>query len=67
MKHIFEYKMNEHKDFDSRKGNIRSAYVQAPFITLKDLSQNLPEPCSFDIEISKPFLPIKTKTFVDMT
>ena len=64
MKHTFEYKLNEYKGFDSYKGNIRSAYIQAPFTTLEDLSRKLPESFNMDIEISKPLLAIKNKVFV---
>ncbi|KAL9631552.1 MAG: hypothetical protein Q9164_005830, partial [Protoblastenia rupestris] len=56
MKHTFEYKLNEYKGFDSYKGNIRSAYIQAPFMTLEDLFGKLPESLSFDIEIKYPML-----------
>ena len=65
MKHTFEYKLNEYKGFDSYKGNIRSAYIQAPFMTLEDLLRKLPESFSFDIEISMPILQIKNHVFSD--
>ena len=67
MKHTFEYKLNEYKGFDSYKGNIRSAYIQAPFMTLEDLLRKLPKSLGFDIEISRPFLPIKNRVFGDTT
>ncbi len=53
MKHTFEYKLNESKGFNSYKGNIRSEYIRASFVTLEDLFVKLPESVSFDIEISK--------------
>ncbi|KAL8927816.1 MAG: hypothetical protein Q9208_002233 [Pyrenodesmia sp. 3 TL-2023] len=56
MQHTFEYKLNEHKGFDSYKGNIRSKYIQASFATLEELFTKLPESIRFDIEISKLFL-----------
>ena len=59
MKHTFEYKLNESKGFDSYKGNIRSEYIQASFVTLEDLFTKLPECVSFDIEISKSIYPSK--------
>ncbi|KAL8647738.1 MAG: hypothetical protein Q9226_006313, partial [Calogaya cf. arnoldii] len=56
MQHTFEYKLNEHKGFDSYKGNIRSQYIQAPFATLEELFTKLPESIGFDIEIKYPML-----------
>ena len=53
MKHIFKYKINESKGFSSYKGNIRSEYIQASFVTLEDFFMKLPEPVGFDIEISE--------------
>lgn len=53
MQHTFEYKLNEHKGFDSYKGNIRSEYIQASFATLETLLTKLPDSIKFDIEISK--------------
>lgn len=53
MKHTFEFKLNESKAFDSYKGNIRSEYIQASFMTLKELFVKLPESVRYDIEISK--------------
>ena len=59
MKHTYEYKLNEHRGYDSYKGNIRSASIQAPFVTLEDLFEKLPKSTSFDIEISQSLAPIK--------
>ncbi|KAL8972076.1 MAG: hypothetical protein Q9197_002952 [Variospora fuerteventurae] len=56
MQHTFEYKLNEHKGFDSYKGNIRSKYIQASFATLEELFTKLPESIRFDIEIKYPML-----------
>ncbi|KAL8902253.1 MAG: hypothetical protein Q9207_004820 [Kuettlingeria erythrocarpa] len=56
MQHTFEYKLNEHKGFDSYKGNIRSEYIQASFATLEELFTKLPESIRFDIEIKYPML-----------
>ncbi|KAL8942318.1 MAG: hypothetical protein Q9211_001435 [Gyalolechia sp. 1 TL-2023] len=56
MQHTFEYKLNEHKGFDSYKGNIRSEYIQASFATLEELFTTLPESIRFDIEIKYPML-----------
>ncbi len=53
MKHTFEFKLNESKGFDSYKGNIRSEYIQASFMTLEELFVKLPESVRFDIEISE--------------
>jgi hypothetical protein len=53
MKHTFEFKLNEYKGYDSYKGNIRSEYIQAPFMTLEELFVKLPESVRFDIEISE--------------
>ena len=59
MKHTFEYKLNESKGFNSYKGNIRSEYIQASFVTLEDLFTRLPESVNFDIEISKSLCPLE--------
>lgn len=59
MQHTFEYKLNKHKGFDSYKGNIRSEYIQASFVTLEDLFTKLPESIKFDVEISE-LLPHRT-------
>ena len=59
MKHTFEYKLNESKGFNSYKGNIRSEYIQASFVTLEDLFTRLPESVNFDIEISKSLSPLE--------
>ena len=56
MKHTYEYKVNEHKGYDSYKGNIRSATIQAPFVTLEDRLRKLPKSISFDIEISQSII-----------
>lgn len=56
MKHTFEFKLNEHKGFDSYKGNIRREYIQSSFMKLEDLFSRLPESFSFDIEISMTML-----------
>ncbi|KAL9033885.1 MAG: hypothetical protein Q9180_005711, partial [Flavoplaca navasiana] len=56
MKHTFEYKLNEHRGFDSYKGNIRGEYIQASFATLEDLFTKLPESIRFDVEIKYPML-----------
>lgn len=56
MQHTLEYKLNEHKGFDSYKGNIRSEYIQASFATLETLLAKLPDSIKFDIEISKSLL-----------
>ncbi|KAI4254936.1 MAG: hypothetical protein L6R42_006984, partial [Xanthoria sp. 1 TBL-2021] len=56
MQHTFEYKLNEHKGFDSYKGNIRNEYIQASFATLEDLFKKLPDSIRFDIEIKYPML-----------
>ncbi|KAI4280844.1 MAG: hypothetical protein L6R38_004120 [Xanthoria sp. 2 TBL-2021] len=56
MQHTFEYKLNKHKGFDSYKGNIRSEYIQASFVTLEDLFTKLPESIKFDVEIKYPML-----------
>lgn len=53
MKHTFEFKLNESKGFNSYKGNIRSEYIQASFMTLEELFVKLPESVRFDIEISR--------------
>lgn len=53
MKHTFEFKLNEYKGYDSYKGNIRSEYIQASFMTLEELFVKLPESVRFDIEISE--------------
>lgn len=58
MKHTFEYKLNESKGFNSYKGNIRSEYIQAPFVTLEDLFMKLPDCVNFAMEISKSFHPM---------
>lgn len=55
MKHTIEYKINEHKGFDSYKGNIRSENIQASFVILEDLFTKLPESIGFDIEVSESF------------
>ena len=60
MKHTFEYKLNESKGFESYKGNIRSEYIQASFVTLEDLFTKLPDSVKFDIEISKSHCPLGT-------
>ena len=52
MKHTFEFKLNEYKGFDSYKGNIRSEYIQASFMTLEAMFRKLPGDIRFDIEIS---------------
>ena len=52
MKHTFEYKSNQHRGFESYKGNIRSTCIQSTFVTLQDLLRDLPESISFDIEIN---------------
>jgi glycerophosphodiester phosphodiesterase len=57
MKHTFEFKINQCKGFDSYKGNIRSAYIQASFTTLEELLVKLPESVRFDIEISESHPP----------
>ncbi|KAI4109606.1 MAG: hypothetical protein LQ339_001719 [Xanthoria mediterranea] len=56
MQHTLEYKLNEHKGFDSYKGNIRSEYIQASFATLETLLAKLPDSIKFDIEIKYPML-----------
>ena len=53
MKHTIEYKLNEHRGFDSYKGNIRSENIQASFVILEDLFTKLPESVGFDIEVSE--------------
>lgn len=53
MKHTFEFKLNEAKGFESYKGNIRSEYIQSPFMTLEELFTKLPESSRFDVEISE--------------
>jgi glycerophosphodiester phosphodiesterase len=53
MKHTLEFKLNEYKGYDSYKGNIRSEYIQASFMTLEELFVKLPESVRFDIEISE--------------
>lgn len=55
MKHTIEYKLNEHRGFDSYKGNIRSENIQASFVILEDLFTKLPESVGFDIEVSELF------------
>ena len=55
MQHTFEFKLNESKGFDSYKGNIRSEYIQASFMTLEELFVKLAEFVRFDIEISESF------------
>lgn len=55
MKHTIEYKLNEHRGFDSYKGNIRSENIQASFVILEDLFTKLPESVGFDIEVSESF------------
>ena len=54
MKHTLEFKLNEPKGFNSYKGNIRNEYIQASFMTLKDLFVKLPESVKFGVEISEP-------------
>ncbi len=39
-RHTFEFKENEHKGFDSYKGNIRSEYIQDFFCLSKTSSRN---------------------------
>ncbi|KAL8731968.1 MAG: hypothetical protein Q9166_003100 [cf. Caloplaca sp. 2 TL-2023] len=56
MKHTFEFKVNEHKGFNSYIGNIRREYIQASFATLEDLFEKLPESVRFDVEIKYPML-----------
>ncbi|KAL8991980.1 MAG: hypothetical protein Q9169_007474 [Polycauliona sp. 2 TL-2023] len=56
MKHTFEYRLNEHRGFDSYKGNIRSKYIQGPLVSLEDLLVKLPDATRFDIEIKYPML-----------
>lgn len=53
MKHTYEFKLNESKGFESYKGNIRSEYIQASFMTLEEMFTKLPENVRFDIEISE--------------
>lgn len=53
MKHTFEFKLNESRGFESYKGNIRSEYIQASFMTLEQLFIKLPESVRFDVEISE--------------
>lgn len=53
MKHTFEYKLKEPRGFDAFKGNTRSNYIQASFMTLENLFVKLPESIKFDIEISE--------------
>ena len=64
MKHTFEFKLNEPKGYDAFKGNTRSEYIQASFMTLENLFANLPESINFDIEISEysPASPKKQST-----
>lgn len=52
MKHTFEFKLNEPKGLDAFKGNTRSEYIQASFMTLEKCFVELPESIGFDIEIS---------------
>ena len=47
MRHTFEYSTYGHK------GNIRGDHIHEPFTTLKEVLLQLPQPVSFDIELSK--------------
>ena len=53
MKHTVEFKLNEPKGCDSYKGNTRSEYIQASFLTCENLFVKLPESVRFAVEISK--------------
>lgn len=52
MKHTFEFKLQKSKGSKQVKGNTRSDYIQASFMTLEELLIQLPESVNFDIEIS---------------
>lgn len=69
MKHTFEFKLNESKGFNSYKGNIRSEYIQASFMTVEELFLKLPESVRFDIGISEfsPLQHLKKKKLRKLT
>lgn len=52
MKHTFEFKLQKSNGSKQVKGNTRSDYIQASFMTLEELLIQLPESVNFDIEIS---------------
>ncbi|PHH53864.1 Glycerophosphodiester phosphodiesterase gde1 [Ceratocystis fimbriata CBS 114723] len=53
-----EERMKHTRDFKSKgyKGNSRGNFIQAPFATLQDLFQQLPESVGFNIEMKYPML-----------
>lgn len=53
MEHTFECKVSKRKGLDAFKGNTRSEYIQASYMTLEKLFVELPESIRFSIEISE--------------
>lgn len=56
MEHTFECKVSKRKGLDAFKGNTRSEYIQASYMTLEKLFVELPESIRFSIEIKYPML-----------